>query len=345
MKGRKNMKEKLNQIKETVEKHLSAAKTPENLEEIRIKYLGKKGELTSVLKGMGKLSPEERPVIGALANEIRDFLSSELDTKKEELEKALQNLKLKKEVIDVTMPGKTPEIGKLHPLTTVMNELKDIFIGMGYEIAEGPEVEYDYYNFEALNIPKNHPARDTQDTFYIEDNIVLRTQTSPMQIRVMEKQRPPIKIIAPGRVYRSDAVDATHSPIFHQIEGLVVDKGITMADLKGTLEEVLKALYGEKTKVRFRPHHFPFTEPSAEVDVSCFVCGGKGCSVCKGEGWIEILGCGMVHPKVLKNCGIDPEVYSGFAFGIGLERIAMGRYDINDLRLFFENDLRFLKQF
>lgn len=339
------MKEKLNQIKETVEKHLNAAKTPENLEEIRIKYLGKKGELTSVLKGMGKLSPEERPVIGALANEIRDFLSSELDTKKEELEKALQNLKLKKEVIDVTMPGKTPEIGKLHPLTTVMNELKDIFIGMGYEIAEGPEVEYDYYNFEALNIPKNHPARDTQDTFYIEDNIVLRTQTSPMQIRVMEKQKPPIKIIAPGRVYRSDAVDATHSPIFHQIEGLVVDKGITMADLKGTLEEVLKALYGEKTKVRFRPHHFPFTEPSAEVDVSCFVCGGKGCSVCKGEGWIEILGCGMVHPKVLKNCGIDPEVYSGFAFGIGLERIAMGRYDINDLRLFFENDLRFLKQF
>ncbi len=339
------MKEKLNQIKETVEKHLSAAKTPENLEEIRIKYLGKKGELTSVLKGMGKLSPEERPVIGALANEIRDFLSSELDTKKEELEKALQNLKLKKEVIDVTMPGKAPEIGKLHPLTTVMNELKDIFIGMGYEIAEGPEVEYDYYNFEALNIPKNHPARDTQDTFYIEDNIVLRTQTSPMQIRVMEKQKPPIKIIAPGRVYRSDAVDATHSPIFHQIEGLVVDKGITMADLKGTLEEVLKALYGEKTKVRFRPHHFPFTEPSAEVDVSCFVCGGKGCSVCKGEGWIEILGCGMVHPKVLKNCGIDPEVYSGFAFGIGLERIAMGRYDINDLRLFFENDLRFLKQF
>lgn len=339
------MKEKLNQIKETVEKHLSAAKTPENLEEIRIKYLGKKGELTSVLKGMGKLSPEERPVIGALANEIRDFLSSELDTKKEELEKALQNLKLKKEVIDVTMPGKAPEIGKLHPLTTVMNELKDIFIGMGYEIAEGPEVEYDYYNFEALNIPKNHPARDTQDTFYIEDNIVLRTQTSPMQIRVMEKQKPPIKIIAPGRVYRSDAVDATHSPIFHQIEGLVVDKGITMADLKGTLEEVLKALYGEKTKVRFRPHHFPFTEPSAEVDVSCFVCSGKGCSVCKGEGWIEILGCGMVHPKVLKNCGIDPEVYSGFAFGIGLERIAMGRYDINDLRLFFENDLRFLKQF
>lgn len=342
--GRK-MKETLNQIKETVEQLLKDAKTIENLEEIRIKYLGKKGELTAVLKGMGKLSAEERPVIGALANEIRDFLGKEIDEKKEEIENALQAEKLKEEVIDVTMPGKISKTGKLHPLTKVMNELKDIFIGMGFEIAEGPEIEYDYYNFEALNIPKNHPARDTQDTFYIEDNIVLRTQTSPMQVRVMEKQKPPIRIIAPGRVYRSDAVDATHSPIFHQIEGLVVDKGVTMADLKGTLEAFIKALYGEKTKVRFRPHHFPFTEPSAEVDVSCFVCGGEGCSVCKGEGWIEILGCGMVHPKVLANCGIDPEVYSGFAFGIGLERIAMGRYDINDLRLFFENDVRFLKQF
>ena len=339
------MKEKLNQIKVTVEELLSSCETLEGLEEIRIKYLGKKGELTAVLKEMGKLTPEERPVIGALANEIRDFLNSEIDSKKDEMEKALLAEKLKEEVIDVTMPGKTPEMGNLHPLTKVMNELKEIFIGMGFEIAEGPEVEYDYYNFEALNIPKNHPARDTQDTFYVEDNIVLRTQTSPMQVRVMEKQKPPIKIIAPGRVYRSDAVDATHSPIFHQVEGLVVDKGVTMADLKGTLEETLKALYGENTKVRFRPHHFPFTEPSAEVDVSCFVCGGEGCSVCKGEGWIEILGCGMVHPKVLSNCGIDPEVYSGFAFGIGLERIAMGRYDINDLRLFFENDKRFLKQF
>ncbi len=339
------MKETLNQIKLAVEEKLSSAKSLTELEEIRIKYLGKKGELTAVLKGMGKLSAQERPVIGALANEIRDFLGGEIDKKKEEIESALLSEKLKEEVIDVTMPGKAPEIAKLHPLTKVMNELKDIFIGMGFEIAEGPEVEFDYYNFEALNIPKNHPARDTQDTFYIEDNIVLRTQTSPMQVRVMENQKPPIKIIAPGRVYRSDAVDATHSPIFHQIEGLVVDKGVTMADLKGTLEETLKALYGENTKVRFRPHHFPFTEPSAEVDVSCFVCGGKGCSVCKGEGWIEILGCGMVHPKVLANCGIDPEIYSGFAFGIGLERIAMGRYDINDLRLFFENDLRFLKQF
>lgn len=339
------MKEKLNQIKETVSDLLNSAETLESLEEIRIKYLGKKGELTAVLKEMGKLSPEERPVIGALANEIRDFLSSEIDSKKSEIEQELQNRKLKEEVIDVTMPGKAPTMGNLHPLTKVMNELKDIFTGLGFEIAEGPEVEYDYYNFEALNIPKNHPARDTQDTFYVEDNIVLRTQTSPMQVRVMEKQKPPIRIIAPGRVYRSDAVDATHSPIFHQVEGLVVDKGVTMADLKGTLEEALKALYGEKTRVRFRPHHFPFTEPSAEVDVSCFVCGGEGCSVCKGEGWIEILGCGMVHPKVLENCGIDPEVYSGFAFGIGLERIAMGRYDINDLRLFFENDIRFLKQF
>lgn len=339
------MKEMLNKIKETVEGLLASAESLESLEEIRIKYLGKKGELTAVLKGMGKLSAEERPVIGALANEIRDFLGNEIDAKKDELEKAQLAEKLKEEVIDVTMPGKTQELGKLHPLTKVMNELKDIFIGLGFEIADGPEVEYDYYNFEALNIPKNHPARDTQDTFYIEDNIVLRTQTSPMQVRVMEKQKPPIRVIAPGRVYRSDAVDATHSPIFHQIEGLVVDKGVTMADLKGTLETALKALYGENTKVRFRPHHFPFTEPSAEVDVSCFVCGGKGCSVCKGEGWIEILGCGMVHPKVLANCGIDPEVYSGFAFGIGLERIAMGRYDINDLRLFFENDVRFLKQF
>ena len=253
--------------------------------------------------------------------------------------------KLKKEVIDVTLPGRKNELGRLHPLTRVLDELKDIFIGLGFKIAEGPEVEYDYYNFEALNIPKNHPARDTQDTFYIEDNIVLRTQTSPMQVRVMEKQKPPIRIIAPGRVYRNDAQDATHSPVFHQVEGLVIDKGVTMADLKGTLEAFIKALYGESARVRFRPHHFPFTEPSAEMDVSCFVCGGEGCRVCKGEGFIEILGCGMVHPKVLANCGIDPEVYSGFAFGVGLERIAMGRYNIDDLRLFFENDLRFLRQF
>ncbi len=339
------MKEKIQQIRESMEAALSEVKDKERLEQVRIKYLGKKGELTAVLKGMGKLSKEERPVIGAMANEIRETLENELNEKKSEIEARLLEAKMKKEVIDVTMPGKKNAPGKLHPMTQVMNTIKDIFIGMGFEIAEGPEVEYDYYNFEALNIPKNHPARDTQDTFYIEDNIVLRTQTSPMQVRVMEKTAPPIRIIAPGKVYRSDAQDATHSPIFHQIEGLVVDKGVTMADLKGSLEIFVKQLYGEQTRVRFRPHHFPFTEPSAEMDVSCFVCGGKGCSVCKGEGWIEILGCGMVHPKVLANCDIDPEIYSGFAFGIGLERIAMGKYDINDLRLFYENDLRFLKQF
>ncbi len=339
------MKEQLAQIKAAVEEALKTADSMEMLEEIRIKYMGKKGELTAVLKGMGKLTAEERPVIGALANEIRQKLEKEIEERKAAILAAEEERKLAEEVIDVTMPGRKNGEGKLHPLTQVMNELKEIFMGMGFSIAEGPEVEYDYYNFEALNIPKNHPARDTQDTFYVEDNIVLRTQTSPMQVRVMEKKKPPIRIIAPGRVYRSDTQDATHSPVFHQIEGLVVDKNITMADLKGTLEMFVKSLYGEETRVRFRPHHFPFTEPSAEMDYSCFNCGGKGCSVCKGEGWIEILGCGMVHPKVLENCGIDPEEYTGFAFGIGLERIAMGKYNINDLRLFFENDLRFLDQF
>lgn len=339
------MKEKLQQIKTAVEELLSKSSDTQALEDIRIKYLGKKGELTAVLKGMGKLTAEERPVIGALANEIRDFLSNEIDSKKKEIEEKLQNEQLKKEVLDVTMPGKRHETGKLHPMTQVIDEFKEIFVGMGFEVAEGPDVETDYYNFEALNIPKNHPARDTQDTFYIDENTVLRTQTSPMQVRVMEKQKPPIRIIAPGMVYRSDAVDATHSPVFHQLEGLVVDKGVTMADLKGTLEACIKSLYGENTKVRFRPHHFPFTEPSAELDVACFVCGGEGCRVCKGEGWIEVLGCGMVHPKVLKNCGIDPEIYSGFAFGMGIERIAMRKYGIDDLRLLFENDLKFLKQF
>ena len=294
---------------------------------------------------MGKLTAEERPVIGALANEVRSQVEGMIETKKAEIAAKIEEVKLKAEVIDVTMPGRAQERGELHPLTKVMNNIKDTFIGMGFEIADGPEVELDYYNFEALNIPKNHPARDTQDTFYVSDNVVLRTQTSGMQVRVMEKQKPPIRIIAPGKVYRSDAVDATHSPVFHQIEGLVVDKGVTMADLKGTLEMFIHRLYGDETRVRFRPHHFPFTEPSAELDISCFKCGGKGCPMCKGEGWIEILGCGMVHPKVLANCGIDPEIYSGFAFGIGLERIAMGKYDINDLRLFFENDLRFLRQF
>ena len=339
------MKQKLEEIKAAAISVLQSASDIDALEEARIKFLGKKGELTAVLKGMGALSAEERPKIGALANEIRALLEGQIESKKAEIAAKLEEAKLAAEVIDVTMPGRSQERGELHPLTKVMNNIKDTFIGMGFEIADGPEVELDYYNFEALNIPPNHPARDTQDTFYISDNVVLRTQTSGMQVRVMEKTKPPIRIIAPGKVYRSDAVDATHSPVFHQIEGLVVDKGVTMADLKGTLEMFIHRLYGNETKVRFRPHHFPFTEPSAELDISCFKCGGKGCGMCKGEGWIEILGCGMVHPKVLANCGIDPEVYSGFAFGIGLERIAMGKYDINDLRLFFENDLRFLKQF
>ncbi|MBR5808812.1 MAG: phenylalanine--tRNA ligase subunit alpha [Clostridia bacterium] len=339
------MKQQLELIKKAAEEQLKVAETIEALEEARIKYLGKKGELTSILKGMGGLSAEERPVIGALANEVRESLTNAIDSKKAEMEQKLQDEKLKKEVIDITMPGKRSKVGNLHPLTKVLDEFKDTVIGMGFEIAEGPDVETDYYNFEALNIPKNHPARDTQDSFYVEDSIVLRTQTSPMQIRVMENKKPPIRIIAPGRVYRSDAMDATHSPIFHQIEGLVVDKGITMADLKGTLEALIKSIYGDRAVCRFRPHHFPFTEPSVETDVQCFNCGGKGCSMCKGEGWIEILGGGMVHPKVLANCGIDPEVYSGFAFGIGLERLVMGRYDINDIRLFYENDVRFLKQF
>ena len=339
------MKEQLGAIKAAAEAQLKAATDLAELEQLRIRFLGKKGELTAVMKEMGKLSKEDRPAMGKLANEVRSFVEDALSEKTEALKKEAAAAKLKDETLDVTVPGKKPVYGKKHPLTTVLDDLKDIFIGMGFSIAEGPEVELDYYNFEALNIPKDHPARDTQDTFYIDDNIVLRTQTSPVQVRVMENQKPPIRVIAPGKVFRSDTVDATHSPVFHQIEGLVVDKGVTMADLKGTLEVFVKKLYGEDTKLRFRPHHFPFTEPSAEVDISCFNCGGKGCRICKGEGWIEILGCGMVHPKVLKNCDIDPEIYSGFAFGIGLERVTMFRYDIDDLRLFFENDIGFLKQF
>lgn len=339
------MKEQLSAIKQNAEKALLGAIDLNELENLRVKFLGKKGELTGVMKGMGKLSNEERPVIGKLANEVRTFIESALDEKKDALLKKAKAAKLELETIDVGLPGRVPCTGKRHPMTTVIDDLNEIFIGMGFTIAEGPEVELDYYNFEALNLPPDHPARDTQDTFYINENTVLRTQTSPVQIRVMENQKPPVRIISPGRVYRSDAVDATHSPVFHQMEGLVVDEGITMADLKGTLEVFIKKLYGEDTKVRFRPHHFPFTEPSAEVDISCFNCGGDGCRICKGEGWIEILGCGMVHPKVLANCGIDPEKYSGFAFGIGLERVAMFRYGIDDLRLFYENDLGFLKQF
>ena len=339
------MKEQLLKIQEEAKNALKEAKSASVLEEVRVRFLGKKGELTAVLRGMGKLSQEERPVIGQIANEVRSCIEEMIESKRTAVLAEERQAKMKEETIDVTMAGKKQELGKRHPLTSVLDEVKEIFLGMGFSIAEGPEVELDYYNFEALNIPKDHPARDTQDSFYISDSVVLRSQTSPVQVRVMEQQKPPIRIIAPGRVYRSDAVDATHSPVFHQIEGLVVDKGITMADLKGTLETFLKTLYGPEAKIRLRPHHFPFTEPSAEVDVSCFVCGGKGCRVCKGEGFIEILGAGMVHPKVLERCGIDPKVYSGFAFGLGLERVVMRRMNIDDLRLFYDNDLRFLKQF
>lgn len=339
------MKEQLEAIRQKALNELENAASIQDIEAVRIKFLGKKGELTGILKQMGKLSAEERPVVGQLANVIRSEIEAKIEEDSKAIAQKLQAEKLKAEKIDVTLPGKAKVLGSRHPLTVVLDDIKDIFIGMGFDIVDGPEVEKDYYNFEALNIPKDHPARDTQDTFYINENIVLRTQTSPVQVRVMEKQQPPIRIISPGRVFRSDAVDATHSPLFHQIEGLVVDKGVSFADLKGTLEIFIKQLYGEDSVVRFRPHHFPFTEPSAEVDVQCFNCHGAGCPLCKGEGWIEILGCGMVHPKVLETCNIDPEVYSGFAFGLGLERIAMRRYNINDLRLFFENDIRFLKQF
>ena len=316
-----------------------------DLEQIRVRYLGKKGELTAVLRGMGSLSAEERPVIGQLANEVRANIEEAIAKRAEKMKEHALEVKLSSEKLDVTMPGKAPAMGHIHPLTLVQRDLEDIFIGMGFSIAEGPEVEYDYYNFQALNIPPDHPARDTQDTFYITDKILLRSQTSPVQARVMEKQKPPIRIISPGRVYRSDTMDATHSPLFHQFEGLVVDKGIAMSDLKGILETFAKTEFGEDTRIRFRPHHFPFTEPSAEVDVSCFVCGGKGCRLCKNEGWIEILGAGMVHPNVLRNCGIDPDVYSGFAFGMGVERIAMLKYHIDDIRMFYDNDVRFLEQF
>ena len=339
------MKEMLESIARDAKAALELASTKQELENIRVKYLGKKGELTAVLKQMGKLSPEERPVMGQLANEVRASIEALLEATDEKIKKEELIKKLKEEKIDVTMPGKKSALGHKHPLNIVLDEVKDIFLGMGFDIATGPEVEWDYYNFEALNIPKDHPARDTQDTFYITENMLLRTQTSPVQIRVMEKQAPPIRVISPGRVFRSDAVDATHSPLFHQIEGLVVDKGITMGDLKGTLEAFAKRLYGENTKIRLRPHHFPFTEPSCEIDVTCFKCGGKGCPMCKGEGFIEILCAGMVHPKVLKACGVDPEVYSGYAFGVGLERLVMFRFDIDDMRLLYENDMRFLGQF
>jgi len=339
------LKDEILKIKENSLKSIKSCEDLNDLNNLKVRYLGKKGELTLVLRKMGNLLPEERPVIGSLVNEVRDELNSLIEEKEKELKRKELLKKIETENIDVTEPSKKVSLGSLHPITQIIDEVSEIFLGMGYEIADGPEVEKAIYNFDKLNTPPDHPARDMQDTFYITDDIVLRSQTSPVQARVMEKTKPPIKIICPGAVYRSDSVDSTHSPVFHQIEGLVVDKNISMTDLKGTLEMFAKKCLGEKTKVRFRPHHFPFTEPSAEADVSCFVCGGKGCKVCKGEGWIELLGCGMVHPNVLKNCGIDPEEYSGFAFGFGVERIAMAKFGIEDMRLLFENDVRFLKQF
>lgn len=339
------MKEQIENIKQLALEEINNANDEKVLNDVRVKYLGKKGELTLILRGMGGILPEERPVIGSLVNQVRDEIENLIEERENEFKVAEIKRKLENEKIDVTMPGKKVNLGSVHPITQIIKDIEEIFIGMGYQIADGPEVELATYNFDKLNTPPDHPARDIQDTFYITDDIVLRSQTSPVQARVMETQKPPIKIICPGAVYRSDSVDATHSPVFHQIEGLVVDKNISMGDLKGTLEMFAKKCLGEKTQIRFRPHHFPFTEPSAEADVSCFVCGGKGCRVCKGEGWIELLGCGMVHPNVLRNCGIDPEVYSGFAFGCGIERIAMAKFGIDDMRLLYENDVRFLKQF
>lgn len=339
------MKEKLEQIKTEAVREIQNSDGLAKLNDVRVAFLGKKGELTAVLKGMKDVLPEERPIVGQLVNETRESIEKLIEETKARLEAAERDLRLKQEVIDVTLPARKNPVGHRHPNTIALEEVERIFIGMGYEVVEGPEVEYDYYNFEALNIPANHPAKDEQDTFYINDRILLRTQTSPVQVREMEKGKLPIRMIAPGRVFRSDEVDATHSPSFHQIEGLVIDKHITFADLKGTLAEFAKQLFGEETKVKFRPHHFPFTEPSAEVDVTCFKCGGKGCRFCKGSGWIEILGCGMVHPRVLEMSGIDSEEYSGFAFGMGLERIALLKYEIDDMRLLYENDDRFLSQF
>ncbi|MCI8446987.1 MAG: phenylalanine--tRNA ligase subunit alpha [Eubacterium sp.] len=339
------MKDKLQKIREEAVRQIKASEELSKLNEVRVAFLGKKGELTAVLKGMKDVLPQDRPAVGQLVNETRAAIEDMLEQTKKKLEAAELELRLRQEVIDVTLPSKRSRVGHRHPNTIALEEVERIFVGMGYEVVEGPEIEYDYYNFEALNIPADHPAKDEQDTFYINDKILLRTQTSPVQVRTMETHALPIRMIAPGRVFRSDEVDATHSPSFHQIEGMVIDKDITFSDLKGTLAEFAKELFGQDTKVKFRPHHFPFTEPSAEVDVTCFKCGGKGCRFCKGSGWIEILGCGMIHPKVLKMSGIDPEVYSGFAFGVGLERIALLKYEIDDMRLLYENDDRFLSQF
>lgn len=339
------MKEKLQAIKEEALKQIQQSDSLEKLNEVRVAFLGKKGELTAVLKGMKDVAPEERPLVGQLVNDTRAAIETCLESIKNSLEATAREAKLKAEVIDVTLPAKKNNVGHRHPNTITLEEVERIFIGMGYEVIEGPEVEYDLYNFEKLNIPANHPAKDEQDTFYINKNMVLRTQTSSVQVRVMEDGNLPIRVISPGRVFRSDEVDATHSPSFHQVEGLVIDKNVTFADLKGTLQQFAQEMFGKDTKVKFRPHHFPFTEPSAEMDVTCFKCGGNGCRFCKGEGWIEILGCGMVHPHVLEMSGINPEEYKGFAFGVGLERIALLKYEIDDMRLLYENDERFLNQF
>ena len=339
------MKEKLQSIREQALSKIAEAQDINLLNDIKVSILGKKGELTQVLKSMKDVAPEDRPKVGQMVNETRANIEAKLEEKMKSINSALRAEKMKRETIDATRPGVKKIDGQRHPNQIALEDLERVFIGMGYEIVSGPEIEYDKYNFELLNIPANHPAKDEQDTFYITKDILLRTQTSPVQARIMEQGKLPIRILSPGRVFRSDEVDATHSPSFHQVEGLVVDKGITMADLKGTLDQFAKEFFGEKTKTKFRPHHFPFTEPSAEVDITCFKCGGKGCRVCKGSGWIEILGCGMVHPHVLEMCGIDPEEYSGFAFGIGLERITLLKYEIDDMRLLYENDTRFLNQF
>ena len=339
------MKDRLEAIKAAALAKINEADVLTSLNDIKVSVLGKKGELTQVLKGMKDVAPEDRPKVGQMVNEARQAIETALEEKSKKINQSLRAEKMKRETIDVTLPGIKKIDGHRHPNQIALEDLERVFIGMGYEIVEGPEVEYDRYNFELLNIPANHPAKDEQDTFYITKDILLRTQTSPVQARIMEKGNLPIRILSPGRVFRADEVDATHSPSFHQVEGLVIDKNITMADLKGTLQQWAKEFFVENTKVKFRPHHFPFTEPSAEMDVTCFKCGGKGCRVCKGSGWIEILGCGMVHPKVLHDCGIDPEEYSGFAFGIGLERVALLKYEIDDMRLLYENDVRFLQQF
>lgn len=339
------MQEKLKAIVNDALEKMKSAEQIDSLYDIKVAYLGKKGELTEILKSMKEVAPEDRPKVGQLVNEARIALEEKFEEVRQGFLSKIKEEQIKSETIDVTLPAKRTLMGHRHPNNVALDEVERIFVGMGYEVVEGPEVEYDYYNFEALNIPANHPAKDEQDTFYVNSNILLRTQTSPVQVRVMEQGNLPIRMIAPGRVFRSDEVDATHSPCFNQIEGLVIDKNITFADLKGTLAEFAKQLFGEGTKVKFRPHHFPFTEPSAEVDVTCFKCGGSGCRFCKGTGWIEILGCGMVHPNVLRMSGIDPDVYTGFAFGVGLERITLLKYEIDDMRLLYENDIRFLRQF